>query len=133
MAWATRGSTATSQFAAIASSRLAARRPARRSARLMPRICGATGWSAGQAWIAHESGGFLVAMPVFHCSSDLFHAFRASNGVAACADDRDLLAHEILARPGDPKYEEVAAVFEPLRKMQTRTPLGDDSPVSSGV
>jgi hypothetical protein len=36
----------------------------------------------------------------------------------------DWLAREILARPGDPKYEEVAAVFEPLRKMQTYSFVG---------
>jgi len=39
----------------------------------------------------------------------------------------DLLAREILARPGDPKYEEVAAVFEPLRKMQTYSFVGTPS------
>src|SRR5215467_6443086 len=29
---------------------------------------------------------------------------------------RDLLGSEILARPGDPEYETVAGVFEPIRK-----------------
>lgn len=37
---------------------------------------------------------------------------------------RDLLAHEILTKPGDPKYDEIASVFEPLRKMQTYSFLG---------
>jgi hypothetical protein len=36
----------------------------------------------------------------------------------------DLLAREILARPGDPKYDEIASVFEPLRKMQTYSFVG---------
>jgi len=36
----------------------------------------------------------------------------------------DLLAREILAKPGDPQYDEVASAFEPLRKMQTYSFLG---------
>jgi len=36
----------------------------------------------------------------------------------------DLLARQILAKPGDPQYYEVAGVFEPLRKMQTYSFLG---------
>jgi len=36
----------------------------------------------------------------------------------------DLLAREILAKSGDPQYEEVASVFEPLRKMQTYSFVG---------
>src|SRR5215467_1512116 len=36
----------------------------------------------------------------------------------------DLLAREILARPGDPQYDDVASVFEPLRRMETYSFLG---------
>lgn len=36
----------------------------------------------------------------------------------------DLLAREILAKPGDPHYDEVASAFEPLRKMQTYSFVG---------
>jgi len=36
----------------------------------------------------------------------------------------DLLARQILGKPGDPRYDEVASVFEPLRKMQTYSFLG---------
>jgi hypothetical protein len=36
----------------------------------------------------------------------------------------DSLAREILGDPGDPQYDEVASVFEPLRKMQTYSFVG---------
>jgi hypothetical protein len=36
----------------------------------------------------------------------------------------DLLGNEILAKPGDPEYEEVAAVFPPLRKIKTYSFVG---------
>lgn len=32
--------------------------------------------------------------------------------------DRDLLANEILAQPGDPTYEDVASIFPPLQKIR---------------
>jgi len=38
--------------------------------------------------------------------------------------ETDLLAKEILAKPGDPSYEQVATVFEPLRKMPTYSFVG---------
>jgi hypothetical protein len=37
---------------------------------------------------------------------------------------KDLLGRQILANPGDPSYEEVAGVFEPIRKMQTYSFVG---------
>ena len=36
----------------------------------------------------------------------------------------DLLGGEILAKPGDPDYEEVAAVFPPIRKIKTYSFVG---------
>jgi two-component system, cell cycle sensor histidine kinase and response regulator CckA len=53
-------------------------------------ICEATAWCAGQAWVAHESGGFLVALPVFHCQADSFHRFRAADGAVTAALDAGL-------------------------------------------
>ncbi|HMD85609.1 MAG TPA: hypothetical protein VKO18_13025 [Terriglobia bacterium] len=38
--------------------------------------------------------------------------------------DHDLLGGEILAKPGDPEYDEVAACFPPLTKMRTYTFVG---------
>jgi len=38
--------------------------------------------------------------------------------------DGDLLAEEILSKPGDPQYDEVAACFPPITKMQTYTFVG---------
>lgn len=37
---------------------------------------------------------------------------------------RDLLADEILAKPGDPNYEEVASCFPPIRKIKTYSFVG---------
>jgi len=37
---------------------------------------------------------------------------------------RDLLAEQILAKDDDPSYEEVASVFEPIRKIQTYSFVG---------
>jgi hypothetical protein len=34
------------------------------------------------------------------------------------SSDRDLLANEILSKPGDPTYDEIAAVFAPLQKIR---------------
>jgi hypothetical protein len=46
---------------------------------------------------------------------------------------RDLLGGEILAKPGDPNYDAVAGVFEPIRKMQTYSFLGThDNPDKVG-
>jgi hypothetical protein len=36
----------------------------------------------------------------------------------------DLLGNEILARPGDPEYEEVARIFPPIRKIKTYSFVG---------
>jgi len=45
----------------------------------------------------------------------------------------DLLGNEILAKPGDPEYEEVAAVFPPIRKIKTYSFVGThDSPDKVG-
>ncbi len=38
--------------------------------------------------------------------------------------ERDLLGEEILAKPGDPDYAEVAACFAPISKMYTETFIG---------
>ena len=38
--------------------------------------------------------------------------------------DRDILAEEILAKPGDPDYGEVSACFAPISRLQTWTFLG---------
>ena len=38
--------------------------------------------------------------------------------------ETDLLAKAILAKPGDPSYQQVASVFEPLRKMPTYSFVG---------
>ncbi|HTL58667.1 MAG TPA: hypothetical protein VL361_23475 [Candidatus Limnocylindrales bacterium] len=40
------------------------------------------------------------------------------------SDDRDLLAQEILAKPDDPNYDEVAGCFPPISKMYVYTFLG---------
>ena len=45
----------------------------------------------------------------------------------------DLLGNEILAKPGDPEYEEVARVFPPIRKIKTYSFVGTpDNPDKVG-
>ena len=39
----------------------------------------------------------------------------------------DLLGDQILSKPGDPDYAEVAAVFPPIRKMPTYSFVGTDA------
>jgi hypothetical protein len=41
----------------------------------------------------------------------------------------DLLANEILAKPGDPDYAEVSAIFPPIREMKTETFVGTHTSV----
>jgi len=57
-------------------------------------------------------------------SSDPTNLYLGHSRSSVQQSPTDLLAREILARPGDPKYDQVAAVFEPLRKMQTYSFIG---------
>ncbi len=41
----------------------------------------------------------------------------------------DLLGNEILSRPGDPDYEEIASVFPPIRKMPTYSFVGTNATI----
>jgi hypothetical protein len=48
--------------------------------------------------------------------------------------ERDLLGDEVLAKPGDPQYDDVAGCFSPLSKMHTYTFVGTpDCPEKIGI
>ena len=59
--------------------------------------------------------------PTFAESSSLYHGHSLEEVMES---DRDLLGEEILAKPGDPDYAEVAACFPPISKMRTYTFVG---------
>ena len=42
---------------------------------------------------------------------------------------RDLLANQILAKPGDPNYDEVASAFQPIRNFKTYSFVGAHEPI----
>ena len=59
--------------------------------------------------------------PTFAEPSTLYHGHRLADVLDS---NRDLLGDEILAKPGDPEYSDVAACFAPISKMQTYTFVG---------
>jgi PAS domain S-box-containing protein len=81
-------------------------------------ICDATGWCAGQAWVTHESGTFLVAVPVFHCTDDRFHAFRTSTDLVTYALDAGLPGRACTS--GEPQWSGDLADFDPPRRDVAR-------------
>lgn len=85
---------------------------------MLAAVCRATGWSAGQAWVAHESGAFLVAIPVFHCTNALFHGFRASTGVVTCALDAGLPGRACAS--GQPLWSADLSELDPVRRAAAR-------------
>jgi hypothetical protein len=56
--------------------------------------------------------------------SDHSTVFRGHSAADVKDSRTDLLANEILAKPGDPNYEEIAKVFPPIRKMSVYSFLG---------
>jgi hypothetical protein len=59
--------------------------------------------------------------PTFASPSGLYHGHTLEE---IKKSDRDLLGDEILAKGGDPDYDEVAACFPPISKMKTYTFVG---------
>ena len=56
--------------------------------------------------------------------ADLKSLYRGHSLEEVFRSERDLLGEEILAKPGDPDYAEVAACFLPISKMYTYTFVG---------
>ncbi len=56
--------------------------------------------------------------------ADTNHLYRGHTLEEVLKSERDLLGEEILAKPGDPEYSEVAACFPPLSKMYTYSFVG---------
>jgi hypothetical protein len=54
--------------------------------------------------------------PTYADPASLYHGHTLKE---VFSSERDLLAEEILARPGDPEYAQVAACFPPMAKMKT--------------
>jgi hypothetical protein len=59
--------------------------------------------------------------PTFGDASKLYLGHRAEEVMASA---KDLLGNEILSKTSDPDYEEVAAIFEPIRNMNTYSFVG---------
>ena len=73
-----------------------------------------------------DAGGVALELPK---SSELTAADPAKLYLGHTIDEitgsaQDLLGKEILSRPGDPSYDEIAGIFPPIRKMQTYSFLG---------
>src|ERR1044071_1091972 len=59
--------------------------------------------------------------PVFASSTNLYHGHSLEE---VFNSERDLLGEEVLAKPGDPNFADVAASFPPISKMYTYTFVG---------
>src|SRR5262249_55124600 len=69
--------------------------------------------------------------PTFADSASLYRGHRLEE---VFNSDRDLLADELLAKPGDPDFTEVAACFPPISKMHVYTFVGTpDCPEKVGI